>query len=217
MESDNLRHIYFVRHGQTEWNATSRMQGQMNSDLNALGRKQVDINARLLASLGIQTWFCSPLDRTRQTAEIIQSHVAADVTFDDRIKEWDCGDWSGHLYADLKTKWPDEWTAFEADRFNYRGPNCENYPDMIRRATPFVRELLDSPVRKIAVISHGLIGRVMIGTLLGYSDTEMMTISQPNDVIYLVSLRMGCEEPGRRTLHHFIAPDGPFPGTVETW
>ena len=48
-----MKHYYFVRHGQTHWNAIARMQGQWNSDLNDLGRQQADVNGQLLAGL---TW-----------------------------------------------------------------------------------------------------------------------------------------------------------------
>ncbi|MBO6703483.1 MAG: histidine phosphatase family protein [Pseudomonadales bacterium] len=62
-----MKEFYFIRHGQTEWNAIRRMQGQWNSDLNDLGRQQADINGRLLAGLDIEHIVASPLDRTRQT------------------------------------------------------------------------------------------------------------------------------------------------------
>lgn len=63
--------IFFVRHGETEWNAIRRMQGQWNSDLNERGRQQAGVNGQLLAGLEIDALCASPLDRTRQTAAII--------------------------------------------------------------------------------------------------------------------------------------------------
>ncbi|MEE4360963.1 MAG: histidine phosphatase family protein, partial [Pseudomonadales bacterium] len=96
-----MKHLYFVRHGQTEWNAVARMQGQWNSDLSELGRAQARVSGALLAGRGIEAMFASPLDRTRQTAALINEHLNLPVTYDDRLKEWDCGDWSGHLYAEV--------------------------------------------------------------------------------------------------------------------
>lgn len=100
-----MKRLYFVRHGQTEWNAIMRMQGQWNSDLSELGREQADVNGQFLKSQNIEKLFVSPLDRTKQTAEIVNNHLRVPMTFDDRIMEWDTGDWSGYLYADLKIKW----------------------------------------------------------------------------------------------------------------
>ncbi len=201
------KELFFVRHGQTEWNAIRRMQGQWNSDLNELGREQADVNGRFLSQLGIEHMVASPLDRTRQTAEIINQYLELEVAFDDRIMEWDCGDWSGEMWDDVQKKWPEEWQAWEADRFNYRGPKCENYQDMIDRATPFLHEICDSEHTRIAIVSHGMIGRVMVGTLLGMSPDEMMGFHQPNDAVFHITL-MG-ESYG---LQHYIGGDGPIDG-----
>ncbi len=202
-----LKQLYFVRHGQTEWNAIARMQGQWNSNLNDLGRAQAEINGRLLAGAGIQKLYASPLDRTRQTAEIINRQLQVPVEYDDRIKEWDCGDWSGHLYADIRTRWADEWAALQADRFHYRGPNCENYPDMIRRAVPFLDEIKLHPARNIAIVSHGMIGRVMVATLMGYDEARTLSFHQDNDVVLRVTL-----DGGAAAVDHYVAGEGPFAG-----
>lgn len=200
-----MKELYFVRHGQTEWNAIRRMQGQWNSDLNDLGRQQADLNGRFLQQLDIEYMVASPLDRTRQTAEIIGTHLGIEFTVDDRIKEWHCGDWSGEMWDEVSTKWPEEFAAWQADQFNYRGPGTENYPDMIERAKPFLDEILASDFKRIAIVSHGMIGRVMVGTLLAMSADEMFSFSQANDTILHLTQR----NDGFLT-QHFVGGDGPF-------
>ena len=202
-----MQQLYFVRHGRTEWNAIARMQGQWNSSLDELGRAQAEVSGRLLATLNIDAVFASPLDRTRQTAEIINRHIDLPVTYDARLMEWDCGDWSGHLYAEVEAKWPDEWRAWRADPFYYRGPNCENYPDMIARATPLLQELVRSPARSIAIISHGMIGKAMLSVVLGLDDATTLSFHQPNDRIFCATLA-----PSGNTATHFDGEAGPFPG-----
>jgi broad specificity phosphatase PhoE len=204
-----MKRIYFVRHGQTEWNATRRFQGQWNSDLSELGRRQADANGRLLAHVGVDALFASPLDRTRQTAEIITSYVPLPVVFDERLKEWDCGDWSGHLRGEVEERWPEEWAALLADRFHYRGPNCENYPDMFLRAQPFMEELLGQDAERVAVVSHGMIGKVMISILLGLQEHETLAVYQPNDVVFRVTT-----VPSEPVAEHYRDGAGPFPGLV---
>jgi probable phosphoglycerate mutase len=207
--SHPLKQIVFVRHGESEWNATSRMQGQLESDLTARGREQTEVNARVLANLGIEELYSSPLGRARESAAIINRQLSLPIRCDSRIKEWDCGDWSGELYEDVQTKWADQWAAYQADRFHYRGPNCENYPDMIARVQPFLDELLRSAARSIAVVSHGMIGRVMVSTLLGYDEPAMLGFHQPNDVLYRVMLGKAVA-----TVEHYVAGAGPFPGVI---
>ena len=207
-----MKRLYFVRHGQTEWNAARRAQGQMNSDLNDLGRRQADANGRLLKDHGVQALFASPLGRTRQTTEIVQRHVPIEAMFDERIMEWDCGDWSGHTWDDVQAKWTEEWAALEADRFHYRGPGCENFPDMIARTKPFLADVLARPFDEIGIVSHGLIGRVMIGVLMNFSESEMLKYTQPNDVVYRVCVPRETSQPPQ--LDHFVGGEGPFPGAI---
>lgn len=202
-----MKKLYFVRHGQTEWNAIRRMQGQLNSDLSDLGRDHARNHGELLASVGIDAIFASPLDRTRQTAAIINQHLELPIIYDDRIKEWDCGDWSGHLYEEVMERWPNEWEALQADRFHYRGPNCENYPDMIERARPFINEIMAHPAEQIAVVSHGMIGTVMVAIVLGLDEDETLSIYQPNDVVLMTETADRNSAP-----YHYVSGAGPTPG-----
>ena len=185
------------------------MQGQLESDLTERGREQTEVNARVLASLGIKALYSSPLARARQSAAIINRQLNLPISYDVRIKEWDCGDWSGELYGDVQARWAEEWAAYQADPFHYRGPNCENYPDMIARVRPFLDELLGQTVQTVAVVSHGMIGRVMVSTLLGYDERSTLSFRQPNDVVYRVSL--GNDRPA---VDHYAAGTGPLPGVV---
>ena len=202
-----MKELYFVRHGQTEWNAIRRMQGQWNSDLNELGRQQAEVNGKFLGQLGIEALIASPLDRTQQTAKIITSHLAINYSVDDRLKEWHCGDWSGEMWDELADKWPDEFAAWQADQFNYRGPNAENYPDMIDRSEPLLNEILASDFDRIAIVSHGMIGRAMIGSLLAMSPEQMLSFGQTNDAIIQLSERAD----GFR-VQHYLGGEGPRDG-----
>ncbi len=202
-----MKQLYFVRHGQTEWNAIARMQGQWNSNLNELGRAQADVNGQLLSKLNIETIYASPLDRTRQTAAIVNKHLNLPITYDDRIMEWDCGDWSGELYADVAVKWKAEWDQWQADRFNYRGPNCENYPDMFERAAPFLEEVKTSEASRIAIVSHGMISRVMMAHLLGFDAQQTLDIHVANDTVFQLNI-----DADDVSAFHYIAGKGPHPG-----
>ena len=202
-----MKELYFIRHGQTEWNAIRRMQGQWNSDLTELGREQADINGRFLATLGIDYLVASPLDRTRQTADIINQHLELDINYDGRIMEWHCGDWSGELWDDVSIKWPKEFAAWQEDQFNYPGTNGENYPDMIKRTSPFLDEVFASQHSRIAIVSHGMIGRVMVSILLGHSPEEMFHFGQSNDTIFHLT-----EHTEGFAIQHFVGGEGPHSG-----
>ncbi|MBV1876053.1 MAG: phosphoglycerate mutase family protein [Pseudomonadales bacterium] len=200
-----MKSFYFIRHGQTEWNAIARMQGQWNSDLNDRGKAQADANGVFLATQNLDAFYASPLDRTRQTALIINQYLDLPISYDDRLKEWDCGDWSGELYAEVANKWVKEWEAFEADRFNYRGPNCENYPDMIERSKPFIDALKLSTATNIGIVSHGIIGRVMIAQLMGLNEQQTLDFKIGNDVVFKVTLD------NKNSIVKYVGGKGPEP------
>ena len=183
------------------------MQGQLNSDLTDRGREQVRVNGELLTGMSIEVMFASPLGRCRQSAEIIAEQLGRTIRYDDRLMEWDCGEWSGHLYDKVVERWPTEWQAFQADRFHYRGPGCENFPDMIARTVPFLAELQELEASRIAVISHGLIGRVMASSLLQLGEQQTLSFHQDNDTVVVVSLN----ENGRQ-VSHYVGGGGPHNG-----
>ena len=200
-----MKELFFARHGQTEWNAIRRMQGHLDSDLSELGHQQAHTNGKFLASLDIDYLVASPLDRTRQTADIINQYLNLEIIYDDRIMEWDCGDWSGEMWNQLADKWPEEFSAWQADQYYYRGPNCENYPDMIDRTNPFLDELKQLPHQHIVIVSHGMIGRVMVGSLLGLAPEQMFSFGQSNDTIFQL-----IEQDDSYTKHHFTGGKGPL-------
>ena len=119
--------VVFARHGETDDNAAGRFQGVRNPPLNARGREQAsalaemlaaggDLAARGVARLGhegvtgsvppIQTIWASPYARARETAEIIAARLDLPVTFDERLKESDVGDWAGMTYAEVQAADP---------------------------------------------------------------------------------------------------------------
>lgn len=203
---------YLVRHGETEWNAIGRMQGQLDSVLTSRGREQAAASGRLLARLGVDTLFASPLGRVRETLDIMRDDMPMAPVFDDRLKEWSSGAWSGERHAEAEAKWPVEWAAWKADRYNYRSPGGENFIDLVDRARAFFADRLTAPGNRTAIVAHGFINRALAAVLLSLHPEELMRIRQGNDTILRV-----VDEHGRRSVDHFVAGEGPFPGLpVET-
>lgn len=198
---------YLVRHGETEWNAASRMQGQLDSRLTALGREHALNSARLLARLGADTAFASPLGRVRETVAIIQAEMPIAVTFDDRLKEWSAGDWSGALHADIPRQWPAEWAAWDADRYGYRSPGGENFADMTARSRAFLADAASVSGDRVAIIAHGFLNRALAGVLLSLTPAETLDIRQSNDTVIRI-----VEKSSVPTVDYFKGGEGPLPG-----
>lgn len=198
--------LFLVRHGQTEWNVERRMQGQFDSALTAYGRRQANVNGRFLAEQGIEQIYASPLGRVRSTLEEIHPYLEAPVTFDDRLMEWNSGEWSSHLYTELHWRWPAEFAAWENDRFHVRPPNGENYLDMIERGKSAIDDIVKNGATTVAILSHGMIGRALCSHILGLDERTTLRIRQRNEII--IKLTMG----GSSMAEHFISGKGPLPG-----
>jgi broad specificity phosphatase PhoE len=182
------------------------------SRLNALGHAQARRSGETLAKLSVDHVFASPLLRVRQTlTEMALAEIAPHVfhapVFDDRLKEWSSGDWSGYLYADIATRWPAEFAAWEKDRYGVRSPGGENFVDLDARAASFFAEHGEVAHPRVAIVAHGFINRALAARLLGLSPDQTMDIRQNNDVIFRI--RTGGGAP---VADHFVGGEGPFPG-----
>ena len=199
--------LYFIRHGETNWNAERRMQGQWESDLNDRGRAHAEKNAETAAGLGVDAIFASPLRRTRHSAEALSRRTGLSIAFDDRLKEWSAGDWSGYLYEEIPAKWPEEWAAWRADMWRYRPPGGENFEDLVKRGASFLEDILETDFPAVAIVSHGFIGRAMMSALAGLAPEDAMRLKTANDVFFRFQ-----KSGNAWTADRFEAGDGPRPG-----
>ena len=95
--------IYFVRHGQTDWNVVGRIQGHADIELNEIGIKQAEELKEKFKDIKFDKVFCSPLKRARKTAQIIYDGA---IEIDERIKERYNGELEGKIKSEIK-KFPD--------------------------------------------------------------------------------------------------------------
>jgi broad specificity phosphatase PhoE len=198
---------YLLRHGETTWNRESRLQGQLDSPLTDAGRDHARASAALLARLGVDVIYASPLGRAQETIALMREQLTQPVIVDDRLKEWSGGDWSGELHAEIRVKWPAEWAAWDADRYVNRSPNGESFRDLLRRATAFFNDVAPNPSSRIAIVGHGFMNRALATVLLSLTSAEMLAIRQGNDTL----IRVTADATGRR-VDHFVDGDGPRPG-----
>ena len=205
------RVLYIVRHGQTEWNVARRMQGHRDSPLTPVGRTQADRHGRTLAREGgVDAVVASPLGRTRDTAELVNAHLEAPLRFDDALMERDCGAWSGLTLEEIECAYPGEWRARADDPYHHRPPAGENLPDMEARVAGLLEAILDDPARRVALVTHGVMSRVLVKRLLSLTPVEAVTVRHPNELVYRISL----PAPGAAESAYFVEGHGPTPGLL---
>ena len=94
--------IFVVRHGQTEWNALEKLQGQTDIELNEVGREQAQITGEQIKNENIDLIITSPLKRARETAEIINKNFNAPIIEDKRLMERGYGELEGKTRIERK-------------------------------------------------------------------------------------------------------------------
>lgn len=182
--------LYLVRHGETDWNAVRRYQGQTDTPLNDTGRAQAARNGRELARLlgeridGLD-FVASPLARTSETMMILRREIGLDAGAfrrDDRLKEIHFGHWEGRIWDDLPGEDPVEFEARLADPFRWRPRGGESYQDLAERVGTWLAELAHDTV----VVTHGGVSRVVRGHVLGLDWNEIHKLAVPQDQVLVL-------------------------------
>ncbi|MEQ8487022.1 MAG: histidine phosphatase family protein [Pseudomonadales bacterium] len=203
--------LYVIRHGQTEWNVAGRMQGRLDSPLTERGRRQADVHGRTLArDGGVDRLIVSPSGRTRATAELLNAHLAAPLRFEDALMERDCGAWSGLTIDEIASRHPEAWRGRLDDPYHHRPPEGENLPDMERRVAGLLDELLAAGAGRVALVTHGVMSRVIVKRLLALDPAEAARVRHPNELCYRVVVGGS----GGPEAAHFVDGDGPRGGLL---
>jgi broad specificity phosphatase PhoE len=152
--------LYLIRHGKTDFNAQGRVQGHLDIPLNADGVAQAGAIAARLRAAKLSHIYASPLLRAAATAQTIANDHSLTVTHDERLREYDMGDWQGRLVSDIR--------AESADGIDVEAPNGETALQMHTRMAHFLDDVLqrhDAGAR-IAIASHGGTLTAMVSVML---------------------------------------------------
>ena len=185
--------IYFLRHGETDWNVEGRLQGQHDIPLNRNGRGQSErAGLKLLKVLGrpaIESadlaWLASPLGRTRETMEIARRAMGlspTDYQTDDRLKELSFGRWEGLTWPEVQALEPNLAWNRETDKWGFTPPGGESYGMLGERLTPWIESLRGPTL----VVSHGGVARVLMALIGGLATQRaaMASIWQDRPIVF---------------------------------
>jgi len=174
--------ILFIRHGETDYNAEGRLQGQRDIRLNGKGREQASAVGRTLKKLmpteiarleAAEAFIASPLMRTRETMELARAAMGLTperYRLDPTLMELSFGDWEGLTWPEIETRDPADLRAREADKWNFAPPNGECYAMLCDRVRPW----LAARSGDAFVASHGGVARAFLALIAGV-DPETAT------------------------------------------
>ena len=168
-----IRRLVMLRHGQTDYNATNRMQGQLDTDLSDLGRDQAVAAAEVLAKRQPLLIVSSDLRRALDTAVALGERSGLPVEVDTRLRETHLGDWQDLNHVEVDAKWPGARLAWRNDA-TWAPHGGESRVDVAERGLPLVRELIadqtewgtDEPERPVVLVAHGGLIAALTAALL---------------------------------------------------
>ncbi|MCC7274967.1 MAG: histidine phosphatase family protein [Alphaproteobacteria bacterium] len=176
--------VWLVRHGETEWNAGRRLQGQQDSPLTERGRRQAvaiaDLLGRLLPREEPIRLVTSPLGRTRATAAPIAAALGLEPVHDARLAEIGLGAWEGMTWDEIDAQFPGALADAAPHERYFRAPGGESHAAMAERLGGW---LADAEGHTVAV-SHGMAGRVLRGLYGGLDPIEALRLPTPQDGVF---------------------------------
>jgi len=186
--------IYYIRHGETEWNAAGRFQGSQDIPLNDLGRTQAVAAGGILADLlardrreaSSMPFVASPLGRARLTMELMRGTLKLppdDYAIDDRLREIGYGQWEGLTLPEMQLHDAATFAYRDKDKWGVAAPSGESYASVTLR----MREWFDSLLADTVAVAHGGTMRALMVALGIATPLEAAETPIGQGVVYVFS------------------------------
>jgi broad specificity phosphatase PhoE len=164
--------IYYIRHGETDWNVEGRLQGGIDTPLNDLGRTQATHAGGILADMFARddrvasglAFVASPLQRARHTMDLVRHELKlppGGYALDDRLREIGYGHWEGSTLAQMQASDPELFARRQIDKWTVPPPGGENYASVQIR----MRDWYDSLRADTVAVAHGGTARALMVAL----------------------------------------------------
>ncbi len=186
--------IYYIRHGETSWNAAGRFQGGQDIPLNDTGRAQASAAGGILGDLlkregrdpAALPYVASPLGRTRMTMELLRAALglpAQGYDLDDRLREIRYGRWEGFTLAEMEAADPALFARRSADKWGTAPPGGETYVTLTER----MRDWHGSVSSDIVTVAHGGTARALMVAMGLKRPEEAADLYIEQGVVYVFS------------------------------
>ena len=189
--------LLLVRHGQSAWNATRRLQGQADIGLSDLGRAQAEALRATIEQAAPCRVVASDLMRVRETVERI---CAASVRVTEDLRESDVGDWTGRTIDDIRAEDEHAYQGWRAG--TSAPPGGEVWSDFVERVSGVIEDERRAPCDNLLVVCHGGVIRALLQRYVGLEPAHIIPVAPAS----LRALRLGNGKPARLELFNY-SPD----------
>lgn len=180
--------FYIFRHGQTDWNLSTRIQGFTDIPLNSHGQRQASDLYEKLKNLDLDIIYSSDLERAFETALISTKQLNLQIVKDQRLREAYFGDAEGMLRDDAIEKFGHElWNRFmvvNPEDLDVSFPNGETRGESIQRMRSIIDEIRTMNYKNVGISTHGGVVRNLLHS---YLPVGTPTLEIPNCVVYKLS------------------------------
>ncbi|MEQ2528698.1 histidine phosphatase family protein [Robertmurraya yapensis] len=188
--------LFFVRHGETEWNVEKRLQGRLNSNLTENGIRDAELLGKRLATIDFEAVYSSPSNRTVETAKLIIDERTLPFKTDERLMEIDLGEWEGRTVDEIQQSEPELYHLYQDNPSQFKGTG-ETFADVKNRLEAVLAELVEAyPSGNLLIITHG----VVIKVLQAIFKTRSLDLVWEPPYIEGTSLTIAKIEDGKREL-----------------
>lgn len=184
-----VQKVFLIRHGETDFNRDHRLQGTLPVPLNDKGRLQAEALGLYLKHHSIDALFSSPLNRARQTADLIGQALNLAVQDEPRMGEIAFGKYEGLTLEQRKTQYPDEDRMWKSGDMSYIVPEGESRRSVQKRMAAAWEDLTsNTDYQTIVLVSHGSALKILLRYMYHYlpdkslNNTSITTLSRFNQI-----------------------------------
>lgn len=151
--------LYFIRHGQTDWNIEGKIQGSTDTELNSTGIRQAKEMSRkvLEAQTPISKIYSSRQKRALQTAQILSDAIHVEYEITDGLEEVNLGAWEGLTWEEVSIRYPAEYEVWYHNRRYTKAPQGESYQDMLDHVLAALHRIIKENARDVAIVTHSAV------------------------------------------------------------
>lgn len=168
--------LYFVRHGETEWNVKKKIQGKTDIPLNENGRNQAKVLAKRLAGekLLVAKVYTSPQLRAAETAQTLADALGVECICLSDLREMDMGEWEGYNWDSIQESYGEVYHHWNEHRRYTHTPGGESYDEVLGRTLMALKEILERETEDVLIVSHSAILMALRCYLAGLPFEEMV-------------------------------------------
>jgi broad specificity phosphatase PhoE len=173
-----MAELILVRHGETAWNVEKIYRGRTDVDLDEVGVKQAELLGKYLSNWELAAIYSSPLSRAIDTANTIARYQRIGVQIAEGLIDFDYGEWQALPEQEVKRLYLSLHNEWHNNPHKVRMPGGESLENVRRRAIEVVNDVISKYKGSILLVSHRVVNKVLICSLLGLDTSYFWNIKQ---------------------------------------